>query len=139
MKSTASIPPSVWVGRVLSGLFVLFMLLVSASAKLFFPDVAGAYTSLDQLGWPRKFLLLLGGLEVLVTVLYVIPPTRVLGAVLATGLLGGAIAAQLRVENALFSNILFGLYMGIIMWAGLWLRDPLVRALLPLRRDATLR
>jgi hypothetical protein len=135
MNDGSKVPASVWVGRVLSGLFVVFMLLASASAKLFAPEASGAYASMDQLGWPRKFLTLLGGIEVLVAVLYAIPRTRVLGAILGTGLLGGAIASHLRVENPLFSHTLFGLILGAIMWGGLLLRDPALRALL-LQRQA---
>jgi hypothetical protein len=67
-------------------------------------------------------------------VLYLFPPTAVLGAVLETALLGGAIATNVRVGNPLFSHELFGVYLGVMVWGGLWLRDPRIRALLPLRR-----
>lgn len=124
---------SVWIGRVLSGLFVLFMLGASIAPKFLFPDLAHANEAMDQLGWPHKYLLLIGAIELVGTVLYVIPRTSIFGAVLMTGLLGGAIASQLRVDNPLFSHILFGIYLGLFMWGGLWLRDPTLRALLPLR------
>lgn len=78
---------------------------------------------MDQLGWPRKYLLLIAGIELLGTALYAIPRTSFAGAIWMTGLLGGAMATQLRVDNPLFSHILFGVYLGLVMWVGLWLRD----------------
>lgn len=123
---------SVWAGRVLSGLFILFMLGASALPKFFMPEVGGPVMA--QLGWPMKFGILLGTIEVVGVVLYAHPRTAVLGAVLLMGLLGGAIASHLRVESPLFSHTLFGLYLGMVMWAGLWLRDPRLRAIFPLAR-----
>jgi len=67
------------------------------------------------------------------TTLYVIPITSVLGAILLTGYLGGAIATHLRVADPLFSHILFPTYLGVLLWGGLYLREPRLRALLPLR------
>ncbi len=69
--------------------------------------------------------------------LYLVPQTSVLGAILLTGYLGGAIATHLRVGSPIFSHLLFGLYLGLMVWGGLYLRDPWLRALIPLRRDAT--
>ena len=66
------------------------------------------------------------------TLLYLVPATSLLGAVLMTGLLGGAIASQLRVDAPLLSHTLFGLYLGAVMWAGLWLRSPRLRDVFPL-------
>lgn len=122
------------IGYVLSGLFVLFMLGASIAPKLFFPEVGKAYETMNQLGWPYKYLLLIAAIELVGTILYVIPRTAILGAVLMTGLLGGAIATQIRVENPLFTHILFGTYLGLFMWGGLWLRDAALRALFPFRR-----
>ena len=68
------------------------------------------------------------------TILYAIPRTAVLGAILLTGFMGGAVASKIRIEDPLFSSILFGVYFGIILWAGLYLRDDRLRALIPLRR-----
>ena len=127
---------SIWIGRVLSGLFVIFMLFASIAPKLFFPEAGKAYESMDQLGWPRQHLLLIAAIELVGTVLYVIPRTSILGAVLMTGLIGGAIASNLRVGNPLFSYTLFGVYLGLIMWGGLWLRDNWLRSLFPLRSNA---
>lgn len=125
--------PSVWTGRVLSGLFVLFMLAASIAPKFLMADMV-AEQSMTPLGWPAKYLLLIALIELGCVILYVIPRTSLLGAVLMTGLLGGAIAANLRVENPLFSHTLFGLYLGLFMWGGLWLRDASLRAVFPVRR-----
>jgi hypothetical protein len=125
--------PSVWTGRVLSGLFVLFMLGASVAPKFLMADMV-AEQSMIPLGWPAKYLLLIGLIELACVILYVIPRTSLFGAVLMTGLLGGAIATNLRVENPLFSHTLFGIYLGLFMWGGLWLRDASLRAVFPLRR-----
>ncbi len=86
-----------------------------------------------ELGYPTQFALVVGIIELMCIVLYAIPRTSVLGAVLLTGLLGGAIATRLRAESPLFSHTLFGLYIGLIAWAGLMLREPRLWRLLPLR------
>jgi hypothetical protein len=125
--------PSVWTGRVLSGLFVLFMLAASIAPKFLMADMV-AEQSMTPLGWPAKYLLLIGLIELACVVLYVIPRTSLLGAVLMTGLLGGAVATNLRVENPLFSHTLFGVYLGLFMWGGLWLRNASLRAVFPFRR-----
>ncbi|WP_292064188.1 DoxX family protein [Brevundimonas sp. UBA7664] len=125
--------PMVWTGRVLSGLFVLFMLAASIAPKFLLADMV-AEQSLTPLGWPAKYLLLIGLIELACVILYVIPRTSLLGAVLMTGLLGGAIATNLRVENPLFSHTLFGVWLGLFMWGGLWLRDASLRAVFPVRR-----
>jgi len=87
---------------------------------------------MQQLGWNAKHLLVIAVIELIGTLLYAIPRTATLGAVLLTGLLGGAVATHLRVENPLFSHTVFPLYVGLLMWGGLWLRNAQVRALLPL-------
>ena len=127
--------PSVWTGRVLSGLFVLVMLAASIAPKFLMADMV-AEQNMTPLGWPAKYLMLIGLIELGCVVLYVIPRTSLLGAVLMTGLLSGAIAANLRVENPLFSHTLFGIYLGLFMWGGLWLRDASLRAVFPIRRTA---
>jgi hypothetical protein len=76
---------------------------------------------------------LLGVLTLLCTVLYAIPRTSILGAILLTGYLGGAMATHLRIGNPLFTHLLFGLYLGAMAWGGLYLRDPRLRALIPFR------
>lgn len=122
----------VWLGWVLSALFILFMLGASV-----YPKLAGlpiAPDTMTALGWSGSPILLIGVIELLCTLLYAIPVTSVLGAVLMMGVLGGAIATQLRAGSPLFSHTLFGLYLGLIMWGGLWLRDPRLRGLFPFRR-----
>ncbi len=126
--------PSVWTGRVLSGLFVLFMLAASIAPKFLMADMV-AEQNMTPLGWPAKYLLLIGVIELACVILYVVPRTSLFGAVLMTGLLGGAIATNLRVENPLFSHTLFGVYLGLVMWGGLWLRDASLRAVFPVRRS----
>ncbi|CAG1001287.1 MAG: DoxX family protein [Rhizobiaceae bacterium] len=118
-------------GWVLSGLFAAFLLVASAAPKLVGASVAT--DSMTQLGWPQGHTLMIGLIEVACVLLYLWPRTSVLGAVLAMGLLGGAMATQLRVGNPLFSHVLFSVYLGLFMWGGLWLRDPALRALFPLR------
>lgn len=119
-----------WIGRALSGVFVAFMLFASALPKFFMPEVA--LPIMDQLGWPAKYLTFIGAIEVVGTLLYAFPRTAYLGAILLTGLLGGAIASQLRIEAPLFSHILFGIYLGFFMWGGLWLRDSRLRVHFPI-------
>lgn len=128
MKASAS----VWVGRVLSGLFVLFMLGASVYPKLSGMPIAEEI--MQGLGWRPGYVFYIGILELVLTLLYVYRPTSVLGAVLFMGLLGGAMATNLRADQPLFSHTLFSIYLGLIMWGGLWLRDEKLRALFPWRR-----
>lgn len=118
-------------GWILSGIFAAFLLVASAGPKLVGASVAT--DSMAQLGWPQAYTLMIGLIEVACVLLYLWPRTSVLGAVLAMGLLGGAMATQLRAGNPLFSHVLFSVYLGLFMWGGLWLRDPALRALFPLR------
>lgn len=88
-----------------------------------------------ELGWPSGYAFMIGLIELTCLVLYLIPRTSLLGAVLMMGLLGGAMATQIRVGNPLFSHILFSLYLGLFMWGGLWLRDQRLQALFPIVRE----
>jgi hypothetical protein len=119
-------------GWVMSALVALFLLGASAVPKLLNLDVAQA--PMEVVGWPTKYLLLIGVIEVVCAVLYIIPRTALLGAVLMTGLLGAALAANLRVDNPLFSHTLFSIYLGIFAWVALWLREPKLRDLFPIVR-----
>lgn len=121
---------SLWTGRVLSSLFALFMLGASIAPKLL--GIPIAEETMVQLGWPAGYAFAIGLLELTCVVLYLVPRTSLLGAVLTMGLLGGAMATQIRVGNPLFSHVLFSVYLGLVMWGGLWLRDPRLRALFPL-------
>ncbi len=116
----------VWTGRIVSALPVL-MLLFSGAMKLVKPEpVVKGFT---DLGWPESLALSLGIVELTCTVIYVIPQTSVLGAILLTGYLGGAIATHVRIEE----QFVFPIILGILVWGGLFLRDARLRALIPLR------
>ncbi len=129
----ASLPRSaIWTGRVLSGVFALFMLGASATPKLL--QLPVAETTMAELGWPPGYAFSIGVLELTCVVLYLVPRTSVFGAILTMGLLGGAMATQIRAQNPLFSHVLFSLYVGLFMWGGLWLRDARLRNLFPLIR-----
>lgn len=120
------------VGWVLTGVYALFMLGASITPKLF--GMAVVDETMAQLGWPAGYGLMIGVIELTCVLLYLFPRTSVLGAVLTMGLLGGAMATQIRVGNPLFSHTLFSIYLGLFMWGGLWLRDPALRAIFPWRR-----
>ena len=116
-----------WTGRVLSALAVLFLLMDAVMKLLRLPVVVEATA---RLGYPDSSIRVIGVILLACTALYAVPPTAALGAVLLTGYLGGAVATNLRVENPLFSHILFPVYLGSVLWAGLLLRRPqLVRSI----------
>ena len=119
-----------WAGYGLTGLVVLF-LVMDTTMKLLQLDVVKS--TMVELGWPGEMGLTLGVILGVCTVLYVVPQTAVLGAVLLTAYLGGAVATHVRIGSPLFSHELFGVYIGVLMWGGLWLREPRLRALFPLR------
>jgi DoxX-like family len=121
---------SLWVGRILSGLAVLFLLFDAAIKVLKMPFAVDATV---QLGYPDSMVLTIGIIELICTLLYMIPSTSVLGAVLLTGYLGGAVATHLRHGDPLFSHVLFPTYVGALLWAGLLLREPRLRGIFPLR------
>jgi hypothetical protein len=123
-------------GYVMSGLVIAFMVL-DGGMKLVPFDVVIKSTA--ELGYPPSPDLMRGlGLVALIcTALYAWPRTAVLGAILLTAYMGGAVATHLRIGNPLFSHMLFGVYLAVIAWGGLYLRDARVRALLPLRLPAT--
>ena len=125
---------TLWTGRILTGLFALFMLGASIAPKLLHMPIAEE--TMAQLGWPAGFAFMIGLVELGCLILYLAPRTSVLGAVLMMGLLGGAMATQIRAGSPLFSHILFSIYLGLFMWGGLWLRSPRLRALFPVAREA---
>lgn len=122
-----SAPRSVVTGRVLSGVAVAF-LSFSASCKFFGGDMVR--DGMRELGYPPKIVVGLGVLELLCTLLYAIPRTARLGAIVTTGYLGGAVATHLRLLHPWMSHTLFPVWLGLLMWAGLLLRDPALRAVL---------
>jgi hypothetical protein len=124
-------PRAVWIGRVMSGIVILF-LVMDITMKLANLDVV-AQASL-QLGWDPGMARTLGVILLMCTLFYAYPRTAIFGAVLLTGYLGGAVAAHLRLGDPLFTHTLFGVYLGILAWGGLWLRDPGLRVIFPLRQ-----
>ena len=121
-----------WTGRIMSGLVIAFMLLDGAM-KLVPLDVV--VTTSEQMGIPGSLARTLGIIGLICTLLYAVPRTSVLGAILLTGYLGGAVASHLRLGDPIFTHTLFGLYLGLLAWGGLYLRDARLRALIPLRMD----
>jgi hypothetical protein len=119
-------------GWVLSGLFALFMLGASVLPKL--AGMAVATDTMAALGWPDAPVLMIGVIELVLTVMFLIRPVAVLGAVLMMALLGGAMVTQIRAGSPLLSHTLFSIYLGVVMWAALWCRLPALRALFPLVR-----
>ena len=123
-------------GHVLSGLVVAFMVF-DGGTKLVPLDIT--ITSTAQLGYPASASLVrgVGVLALVFTALYAYPRTAVLGAVLLTAYMGGTVATHLRIGNPLFTHMLFGVYLAVLAWGGLYLRDERVRALLPIRKPAS--
>jgi hypothetical protein len=122
-----------WTGYAMSGLVILF-LLFDGGIKLVPLEIVTETSA--QIGLPTdvSFARALGILTLIGVVLYAIPRTSVLGAILLTGYMGGAIATHLRIGSPLFSHTLFGVYLGLLIWGGLYLRDARLRALIPFRR-----
>ena len=125
--------PARWTGRILSGLVIVFLLIDGAIKLVPWPVVT---ETMDRMGYGSSESLArtLGVITIACTVLYAIPPTSILGAILLTGYLGGAMASHVRIGSPLFSHILFGFYLGLMLWGGLWLRDRSLRDLIPWRR-----
>jgi DoxX-like family len=122
---------AIWAGRAMSGLVIVFLLLDGAM-KLIPLDVV--LKASEPLGIPDSLARTLGVLTLGCTLLYAFPRTAVLGAILLTGYLGGAVATHLRVGDPLFTHVLFGVYLGLLVWGGLYLRDGRLRALIPRQR-----
>ena len=125
--------PMLWAGWIMSGAVVLFLLLDGVMKLLLVEPVIEATR---QIGYPLDVIRPLGIICLVCAVLYAIPRTAILGAILLTGFLGGAIASKVRLEEALFSQVLFGAYVGVLAWGGLYLRDGRLRVLIPWRRTA---
>lgn len=121
---------AIWTGRIVGWVMALFLLfdavgkLVKANAVL---------RAFDKLGYQRSVSVGIGTVLLICVALYVIPRTSILGAILLTGYLGGAVATHVRVGDPLFSHVLFPVYLGILIWGALFLRDLRLRALVPLR------
>jgi hypothetical protein len=119
-----------WAGIILSGLAVAFLVFDSL---IKFTTGAPVSNAMNQLGFPVRMAPAIGALELILLAIYLLPRTSVLGVVLWTGYLGGAIALHLRVGNPLFSHVLFPVYVALLLWGGLYFREDRLRQLLPLR------
>jgi hypothetical protein len=122
---------SLWAGRIISGVTILFLLFDSSVKLMNLPAAAEATV---RLGYPARLLLAIGIAELVCVVLYVIPRTSILGAILLAGYLGGATATQVRLEDPWF---FFPIVIGMLVWLGLYLRDERLRELVPLRSFPT--
>jgi hypothetical protein len=120
-----------WTGRILTALAALFLLFDGVTHVM---QVAPVAEAMNQLGYPVNLALTIGIIQLICLLLYLVPPTSLLGAILLTAYLGGAVASNLRIGAPLFSNILFPVYVGLFIWGGLYLRDERLRALFPLRK-----
>jgi len=120
-----------WAGWGLSGLMILFMLFDSIGKLALERHVIEATM---QVGYPLHAIRPLGAIALACTVLYAIPRTSILGAILLTAYLGGAVASKMRIDDPLFSSVLFGVYFGVLVWGGLYFRDEQLRAMIPVRR-----
>lgn len=120
-----------WAGWIMTGLVAVFMLF-DAGGKFVKPaPVVEAFTRIE---WPIELSSTLGAILLVCTVIYLVPQSAVLGAILLTGYLGGAVATNLRLQNPLFTHTLFPVYLGVLIWVGLWLREPRVGSVFPLLR-----
>jgi uncharacterized membrane protein (UPF0182 family) len=132
-SATQSLAPAsknkLWAGRIITGLVVLFMLF-DGIAKLFKP--APVVQAFAQLGYPLSLAVSVGVLLLICTVIYAIPRTAVLGAILLTGYLGGAVATQVRISAPAFPTV-FPIIFGVLVWAGIFLREDRLRVLIPVR------
>lgn len=118
------------VGRILSGLAVLFLLFDTVIKLITIDPVIESFT---RLGYPASLAVTIGTIELVCLVLYVIPRTSVLGAILLTGYLGGAIATHVRVESPLLTHVLFPVYVAALIWGGIFVREGRLRELVPVR------
>jgi hypothetical protein len=123
-----------WAGRIISALPVLFLLFDSI---IHIVRISVVDQGFADLGYAVTLARPLGIIELICLILYVIPRTSVLGAVLLTGYLGGAVATNVRVGAPLFTHVLFPVYVGVLLWGGLYLRDSRLRAIFPLRSQLT--
>jgi hypothetical protein len=123
---------ALWAGRIPSGIAVAFLLFDGAIKLL---KVAPAVAGTVQLGYPVGVIRTIGVIELICLAIYLIPRTAVLGAILWTGYLGGAIATHLRVGSPLLSHTLFPIYIALLLWGGLYIRERGLRSLIPLRRQ----
>ena len=122
---------TLWTGRIMSGLVIAF-LLMDAIMKFVIPPAV--VKGMADSGWPLHFSVTLGIILMSCIILYTIPRTSVLGAILLTGYLGGAVASNMRLELPLLAHVLFPVYVGVLAWGGLFFRDAKLRELIPLKK-----
>ena len=120
----------IWTGRILFGFSVVFLLFDGVTKLMLIKPVTDA---MPPLGYPVSLARPIGTILLVCLAFYVIPRTAVFGAILLTGFLGGAVATNFRVGNPLFSHDLFPIYIALMVWGGLYLRDAQLRALIPFR------
>ena len=121
-----------WAGYALTALAALFLAFDATIKLLVIQPVVDSFA---RLGLPADLPRTIGALEAVLVLVYLVPRTALLGAILLTGYLGGAIMCHVRVADPLFSHILFPVYLGTFMWGGLYLREPRLQRLIPLRAD----
>jgi hypothetical protein len=122
----------IWAGRIMSGLVALFLLFDSLIKLVKLPI---AVEGTMQLGYPEHTVVGVGVVLLVCLIVYLIPRTAIFGAILLTGYLGGAIATHVRVGSPLFSHVLFPIYVALLVWGGVFLRCPRLRALIPVQRS----
>ena len=130
-----SVPMSkakLWTAHILKGIAILFLLFDSVIHLML---IAPVVDSFHQLGLPVELAVTLGLIELTCLLLYSIPRTSIFGAILLTGYLGGAIAIQFRIQAPILSTTLFPIYVGILLWGGIFLVDEKLQALIPFRKE----
>jgi hypothetical protein len=132
-QSGSSSKKSVWAGRTITGLVTAFLLF---DAVIHLMKPAPVVEGFAKLGYPIRFAVPLGIIELACICLYVIPRTSILGAIFLTGYLGGAIAIQLPTGNPFWGEVLFPLYTAVFLWGGIYLRDAQLRTMVPFRSQA---
>jgi hypothetical protein len=123
--------PTLMIGYALTALAALFLAFDTVMKLL---AIEQAVQSTTELGYPPSAVFTIGVIELVCLALYLVPASSVSGAILLVGYLGGAVATQVRVGNPLASHVLFPMYVAAVLWGGLYLREPRLRALLPFRR-----
>jgi hypothetical protein len=127
LPATTSSTAKVWTGRTMGGIVILFMLMDSIFKFIVNEEVIKGTT---DLGFQVHHLPILGTLGLIATLLYIFPRTEIVGAILLTGYWGGAIATHVRMDNPLFTHILFPVYLGILAWGALWIKRERLRKLI---------
>ena len=126
----------VWVGRAVTGLMA-GLLILDAFGKV--AELAPVVEGTARLGYPTQLVVVIGLIELLCALAYLIPQTSLVGAVLLTGYLGGAVATHLRLQDPLWTHTFSPIYVGVLVWGGLLLRDNRLRAFVPFRNEAMVR